>query len=113
MTISLHVDVKQNPQLQARLRELAFKVGDLRPVLGDIGASVEASTQQRFLDQAGPDGTPWEEHSEATIAQRGAGADILRQDEHLLDSLGHAVSGSSAAVGVNRIYGRIQHLGGE
>lgn len=99
--------------ITAALRKLALTTSNLQPALRDIGGALEASTQERFFDETAPDGTPWEEHSDATKAKRGDGAEKLREAGHLFDSISSHVSGASLAVGVNRVYGRIHQLGGE
>jgi len=110
--IQLDVKTRGLGPIQKELQRLADKTGDLTPALQEIGSSLETSTQQRFIDEVTPEGEAWVDHSDATIEARGSGAEKLRKDGHLLDSLGSQVSGDKAEVGVNRVYGRIQQLGG-
>lgn len=82
-------------------------------MLLEMGGALEAGAQQRFVDQESPEGDAWVGHSAVTQRKRGADADLLRDHNHLFDSLSHELVGNgSVAVGVNRVYGRIQHLGG-
>lgn len=111
MTVQVDVTT-DDAKVQAALKELARKTSDVRPALREIGSSLEASTQQRFLDEVSPEGEDWQEHAESTQERRGAGAEKLQLDRHLFDDIGSKVSGATLNVGVNRIYGRIQHLGG-
>lgn len=101
------------PRLSRELDRLRAVTGDVQPALRDIGSALEASTQQRFLDKQSPEGVAWEKHSTVTEEKRGVGADILRLDQHLFDSIGSSASSDKVAVGVNRIYGRIHQLGGQ
>lgn len=52
---------------QAALARLAQRLGDMRPVLKDVGESLLASTKDRFAQQRGPDGAPWAPLSDATL----------------------------------------------
>jgi phage virion morphogenesis protein len=107
MKVDVHEDISP------ALRRLALSLGSLRPVFDEIGGSLVSSTQQRFLDQRSPDGQQWAEHSDATKEARGDDADILRDRNHLFDSLDHRPTATSATVGTNMVYGRIHQLGGE
>lgn len=109
----MRFDLDGDEAIVKELRRAALRTGALGNVLGDIGGMLEASAQQRFLDEKGPDGTAWEKHSDATIESRGSGAAKLRDRQHLFDSLSHQATSKEVAVGVNRVYARIQQLGGE
>jgi phage virion morphogenesis protein len=111
VTVQLNVDVRNTAS--AGLRQLMLKTGSITECLDDIGMSLETSTHRRFEDQQDPQGNAWKEHSEATIAIRGEGAPILRDKVDLYDSISHSVQGSKVLVGANRVYARIQQLGGE
>lgn len=96
------------------LQLLASRVKDLDPALDEIGASNVTETQVRFEQEKDPEGKRWVGHSALTIARRGEGAPILRQDVHLYDSLTHKVqSKKGVSVGVSVKYGRIHQLGGK
>jgi phage virion morphogenesis protein len=111
VTVQLNVDMRDD--FGAALRALSQRTRRLDDALESIGGSLLASTQQRFLDEESPTGQGWKEHSEATELKRGSGADILRDHNHLFDSLDDKVDGSQVAVGTNMVYARIQHLGGQ
>lgn len=57
-------------RVRAQLAELARAGTSFAPLMRDIGAALEASTQLRFVDQASPAGIPWAPLSPATIAAR-------------------------------------------
>jgi phage virion morphogenesis protein len=110
MTVQMNVDVRDTAS--AGLRALMLRTGSISECLDSIGGSLVTSTQQRFEDEQDPRGNTWKEHSEATRAKRGTGARILF-DQGDLAEITHQVQGSKVLVGTNRIYGRIQQLGGE
>jgi len=134
MTVQVNVEAQKIEGAERLLRRIALRTGDVGPALRSIGSALEASTQQRFLDERGPDGNKWEEHSPVTTAlrggasaragkgtrnrkgqfrRRGTGNEILRDRMHLFDSIGSAVNGAELRVGANRIYARIHQLGGQ
>jgi phage virion morphogenesis protein len=110
VTVQLSCDVRDTAS--AGLRALMLRVGSIDDVLLEIGDSIRTSTQKRFEDEQSPEGEPWKEHSAATAAKRGAGAQILRDELNLYDLPEPKVSGSKVAVGTNLIYARIHQLGG-
>lgn len=111
--VSFSLDVEGSAELVAALEALARQARDTRPMMRAIGAMLEASTQQRFQDEAGPDGAAWPSLAAATLRRRDPQAPKLRLANHLYDSLSHRAARAEARVGVNRVYGRIHQLGGE
>lgn len=110
--VSLNVPI-QGDTISPALALIAKRVKDIDPLLDEIGASLETSTQQRFEAATDPEGKPWKRLAAATIAIRGSGAQILRWKGELYDSVTHAVApGSGVRVGTNRKYARIHQLGG-
>lgn len=110
MTVQLALSIKDD--VSRELRQLADFPARLGDILDDIGGSVVASTQQRFLDEQTPTGAKWDDHSDTTKAKRGNDANILRDHNHLFDSLDHKATSDSVAVGTNMTYGRIHQFGG-
>lgn len=80
-----------------------------RALFDEIGAYGVASTQQRFLDQKGPDGEKWQPSARA----KEQGGQTLRDDGHLFGSLTHEAGADHAAWGSNRIYAAIHQMGGK
>jgi phage virion morphogenesis protein len=111
MTVAIEIDVRDT--FSPALRRLMMRTGSLNECLDKIGGSLVTSTQKRFEDEKTPEGNDWQQHSDATIARRGPGASILRHSTDLFVSIDHKVESSKVLVGTNRIYGRIQQLGGE
>lgn len=111
--VALTTEVKDSAS--RKLRELAMRVKNLEPALDEIGASNVTETQHRFEEQRAPDGSSWKGLSVATLAKRKASnPKILRQDDHLFDSITHEVDAARgvARIGTNRRYARVQQLGG-
>lgn len=65
------VEVKDQG-VQAALKALSDKVGNLQPVLQTIGEGITERTKHRFDTSTAPDGTPWKPNSAATLAMLGA-----------------------------------------
>jgi phage virion morphogenesis protein len=89
------------------LNELKTRMGDLTPVLEAVGGIMQSGTQQRFVDQQAPDGTPWAALSQVTLDRRrqgGRGAEILRDTGRLMNSISYRVAGDSVSVFTNVIY---------
>lgn len=85
----------------------------LQPVFEEIGSALQASTENRFEAETGPDGQAWAAHSPVTLLRRGASAKKLRDRNHLYQSLSYAAGRLQVAVGTNRTYARIHQLGGQ
>lgn len=108
----MSIEVVDEDGLRQALNELAGRTQNMRSAFEEIGSSLLTRTQERFEDEAGPDGSPWPEHSFVTLRRRGPGAPKLRDQGHLYASLSYSASQSSAAVGTNRRYARIHQSGG-
>ncbi len=79
-----------------------------RDLLDQVGSYGVSSTQQRFLDERGPDGQPWKKSRRA----RERGGQTLRDKGLLFSSLAHNTNPSSVEWGSNRIDAGIHQLGG-
>lgn len=79
-----------------------------KDLLEQIGARGVFQTQQRFLDQKGPDGQPWKKSLRA-IEQSG---ETLRHKNRLFSSFTFAATDSVVEWGTNVIYAGIHHFGG-
>ena len=96
------------------INELKRRMGNLTPVMDAVGGILQSGTQQRFVDQRGPDGSPWAALSPVTLARRrkaGRGAQILRDTGRLMNSISYKVTGDSVKVFTNVIYAGTQQLG--
>lgn len=95
------------------LTRLLERSANLQPVFAEIGSALQATTEDRFEAEIGPDGQAWAAHSPVTLLRRGASAKKLRHRNHLYQSLSYAAGRLQAAVGTNRTYARIHQLGGK
>jgi len=95
------------------LTRLIQRSANLQPVFDEIGSALQTTTEERFEDEAGPDGAAWAAHSPVTLLKRGASAKKLRHRNHLYQSLNYAAGRLQATVGTNRAYARIHQLGGK
>lgn len=79
-----------------------------KDLLEQIGAAGVTQTQQRFLDQAGPDGQPWVQ----SLRAKEQSGETLRDTNRLFTSLTYAADDKSVEWGTNVIYAGIHQLGG-
>lgn len=107
----IEIDTRQLRRAVKRLENLAgFNRSEL---LDAIGAEVESQTRRRIDEEkTAPDGTPWEEWSDAYAKTRHAGQSLLMGESDLLDSIQFFNRGDSVEVGTNLIYGAIHQFGG-
>lgn len=104
--------------LELRLRgERAFEVAlgsivagfdNLEPLLADFGVYLESSTIERFDNETGPDGTPWEK----SIRAKEEGGQTLTDSSQLRSSIHAEASSGAVRWGSNKIYARIHQEGG-
>ncbi len=98
------------------LNELLTLTGNIAPVLDEIGDIVQQDILLNFKDQHDPDGEPWLELSDVTLANRrkkGKGAEILRDTGALNKSITHNVLGNSVEIGSDKVYANMMHYGGK
>lgn len=68
------IEVVDEDGLKQALHGLADRTQNMQSAFDEIGSALLTRTQERFEDEAGPDGSPWPEHSFVTLRRRGAGA---------------------------------------
>ena len=85
-------------------------LGDLTPLMRDIGRYLEGSTEQRFADKKAPSGMAWANLLPSTQKQKGDN-NILIDSGDLVRSLTHYASSNSVTVGVSEPYGVYHQLG--
>lgn len=114
MRLIIHADIEP---ISARLNRLAVGLGDLQPVMNNIGQLLEESTELRISNtKTAPDGTPWRGLSAKTLAQKtgksGKTRDgILVDTGSLMRSITHEASANSVIVGSGEIYARWHQQG--
>ena len=105
-------------QLQGGLSELTAKLANLKPAMVDIGESALRKVRKRFDAEVAPDGSKWNELSEATIKAKtrrkrtgkpyrtnAEPSAILKDTFTLRDSITYQPSNSSVVIGTNIFYG--------
>jgi phage virion morphogenesis protein len=116
--VSLDYDLSKAMSAIGRIQAA---LGDMTPLMEEIGAELEASTQRRFETHLDPGGEPWAELAARTIKQRvkqGYGAvNILRRTGALANSLHYQaesdrVTISLGGTGNSMAYAAIHQFGG-
>jgi phage virion morphogenesis protein len=93
------------------IEQMATKASGMQiEMLSAIGETLVASTQKRFEQGVGPDGTAWEPSNRADNTKRGK---TLVNTKVLKNSISWATNGNEVHVGTNKEYARIHQLGGE
>lgn len=105
MTAQVKVNLKEFSGVSKRVQEFLSGLEDLDELKHGVGLAVVSSTQKRFEDSVGPDGTSWAE------AQRGG--KTLVDSGLLRDSVVHQVDGDRILVGSNRVYAGVHQFGAE
>lgn len=106
-TLDVAVDSSQLDELLAKLAE---RLGDLRTPLEDIREYLHQSTDERFRQQVGPDGSPWAPLAPSTLARK-KGPRTLRESGDLQDTLRGQVQGDELLFGTDRPYGAVHQFG--
>lgn len=113
---TISVELKGGRAITQALNKLLKQSSDLSPALGDVGEYLLQSTQQRFIDQQAPDGSPWAQLSSTTIElkqNRGKRLDrILTESSTLADSLNYQLTKDSLTLGSNMEYAAMHQFGG-
>ncbi len=78
------IELEGAEQANRQLLRLQQRVGNLSPILGEIGEHMVNSTHDNFESSTAPDGTPWASNSPVTFAE----------------------------IGTNMVYGAMMHFGG-
>lgn len=105
--ISIELDDRE---IRDALRRLFEAVGDLAPVMKNIGEYLVQATEQRFDSETGPDGEKWTAVSDATL-DRKTHPKILTESHHLRQSIHPEPGKDAVTVGTNVPYGAIHQFG--
>lgn len=97
---AVHVGLEGDGAALAALGRAASAIGDPTPMFQDIGSMLVASTQQRFEDEAAPDGSPWP----MSIRAMTQGGKTLTDTALLKNSISFAASEDGVEVGTNVPY---------
>ena len=110
----LTVEITGVDEVERRLRALADAGHDLTPAMQDMGEYLVRTTKDRFADEKGPDGAPWEPLSERTTARkrRNSGR-ILTMDGYLGGQIVCQAGPREVVAGSPLIYAGTQQFGAE
>lgn len=104
------IDLAAAEAVEARLKLLADRLGDLTPLMDIIGTTVESDVHDNFQGEHGPDGTPWKPSQRVLRSavgksgpQRTTGK-TLQDSRRLALSITHRAGRDFAEVGTNVIY---------
>lgn len=107
----IQIDI-DDAELQAGLKKLAARIGDLTPFFRDIGEELLNSTRARFGTQTSPAGVPWEALSPAYQKRKRKNRDkILTLDGRLRGTLNYRVAPDELRIGTPLIYGATHQFG--
>ncbi len=107
MAASFSLATSGGVEIQRRLGDLVHAFGDLRPLMQDLGLTLESATIDRFDSETAPSGERWKPSLRAKIE----GGKTLSDRTTLRHSI-HSVAGSSdVEVGTNLIYAGVHQFG--
>jgi phage virion morphogenesis protein len=102
------MEITSNADAIARAFERAGERSeDTQPLMETIGALVLSQTQERFLEEAGPDGEKWP----VSLRVKFGGGNTLRDSQRLFQSLTYQADADSAEIGTNLIYAAVHQFG--
>lgn len=108
MTAGITFDIGELVALDGRLSAAYDRSRDLSPLMDSIGMAMETSTDERFDNEAGPDGMPWKK----SLRAKEEGGKTLTDSARMRGSITHSASATQVEVGTNLIYAGIHQFGG-
>lgn len=105
----------QDHEVRTRLKRLREQIGNLRPVMKQIGEYLVLVTRERWDKAQAPDGTPWKPNTPFTLQQKAAEGRIqktLVSTGRLRDSITYKADSKTVLVGTNVQYAAIHQFGG-
>lgn len=108
--LQMDIEVKDHG-IEEMLAKLQGRMHDLTPVMKIVGQIGRASIVRNFEKEGRP--KRWKPHSEITQRRRGTGAPILRDEDHLMNSIHDKAYRDRTVIGTNRVYAAIHHFGGK
>jgi phage virion morphogenesis protein len=95
------------------LRNLKQTIGDITPVLEEIGEELVYSTKQRFGSTTGPDGHRWEENSPVTLEHKRGNRPLTGETGSLRDEINKQLLDPDTLAIVSPMeYSAMQQFGG-
>lgn len=106
MSVGVQIQINDTGVLAA-LNRLMLEGSEKRDLLDMIGIGEAENTRMRFIDQEGPDGTPWK----PSLRVIRDGGETLRDTGRLMNSVTHRVGSDHVEVGTNVSYAAVMHAG--
>lgn len=107
MTAAIILKTEGARAIERQLAVLDERVGDIEPLLGDMGLYLESATIDRFDTETAPDGSKWT----PSIRAKEEGGKTLTDSSQLRSSITHNVTSNSVEVGTNKIYAGVHNDG--
>ena len=111
------VEIK-NDAVSAGLVQLAAQMGDMSPVMNQIGEYLVMSTKERFKKGTSPEGAKWAPKSPTTLARYGARKSnrvdirpLFGPSGMLSTQIFHESTRDQTAVGSNLVYAAVMQFG--
>ena len=115
----------EDSAFRAKLEKLQASLGNLTPVMSEIGQQLESNVRQRFETRTDPSGAPWKpwapstqasypsaKSKSATRSEYGVGnARLLDRYGTMLQSLNHQADGHSVTIGFATDYAVFHEYG--
>jgi phage virion morphogenesis protein len=109
----LKVNTVGTKPVSKALNQLLKNVSDISQAQRDIGEYLIETTQQRFVDQQAPDGSPWDPVSPKTLAKKRRSDRVLTESGTLADTLSYQLKGNTLLFGSNLEYAATHQFGRE
>ncbi len=106
--ITIEIDDRE---IQAALRRLQQQIGDLTPVMQEIGEYLVQSTKDRFARGEAPDGTPWAPNSPVTLARKKGNRPLIGESRRLSSEIFYGAGRDFVEVGSALEYAAVQQFG--
>lgn len=107
ITIEINSDT-----ISAALTSALTALGDLRPIMDDIGEYMTKATKDRFGRGEAPDGSKWVANSPATLARKKDTRPLFGETGMLSSQISHEAGSDFVEIGSNRIQAAMMQFGG-
>lgn len=97
--------------VQAALKKLLAKLGNLEPFFRDMGESLLISHRARFDRAVSPEGVPWPDLDPDYKQHKKKNRDKILVLDGWLRQLNYAASGTELRIGTDRVYGATHQFG--
>lgn len=100
-------------EVLAALARVQERIGNMRPLLAEIGEDMAESTKKRFDTTTAPDGSPWLENSLVTLQHKQGSTPLTGETGTLHESINsNVLSATAVEIYSPKDYGAMQQFGG-